>query len=401
MNSTHNEIFRAYFTNCLKNNNTPSYANFIEQHFAYIRNNIVGDFNINFGDWFSLFKQHAKKHGFKNVKKGQAAKVWDTFVVFKKPSAVKRSHNNANVLEVLQGFNVYKQKEGQFVFEDYDVGKAMNKFANESLAYLQHNYNSIGRFRDDMNRWLMEVFGKPARLSSTLKVEILDLLSDYNDDRDNKKLKSSLAQIVSREDGPVSRTVESLMMLVNKVTKKKKDVGEKKAEDILEAVWGCLFKITDDHDPHGFDNILFPAPHPLNKCRPDYAVEVSAERSFINLIGEVKPFSCSPSKLALDTYRLGIFSVALLVQNNLKHVLAFQAKGLEVSFYLCFYHLGSFVMTEIEVVNFPSTTDEYCQFGASLDALFNVCHIYEQHCHQQKEQEQQQESTIISYDVLK
>ncbi|KAI8352487.1 hypothetical protein BD560DRAFT_408779 [Blakeslea trispora] len=117
-----------------------------------------------------------------------------------------------------------------------------------------------------------------------------------------------------------------------------------------------------------------------------------------NLIGEVKPFPCSRSKLALDTYRLGVFSVALLSQHNLKHILAFQTKGLEVTFYLCFYHLGSFVMTEIEIIDFPSTTDEYCQFGTSLDALYNVCSIYEQHCHQQQ---QQQESTIFPYDVLK
>ncbi|KAI8365041.1 hypothetical protein EDC96DRAFT_575444 [Choanephora cucurbitarum] len=159
-----------------------------------------------------------------------------------------------------------------------------------------------------------KVFGKPTRLSSTLKVEILDLLSDYHNDGDKKKLKSSLAEIVKREDGAVFRTVEGLMTL--------------------------------------FDNVLFPAPHPLTKCRPDFAVEVSADRNFINLIGT--------------------FSVALLTQNNLKHVLAFQAKGLEVSFYLCFHHLGSFVMTEIEVINFPSTIDEYCQFWrlCSISAMF-------------------------------
>ncbi|KAI8365042.1 hypothetical protein EDC96DRAFT_575445 [Choanephora cucurbitarum] len=87
-----------------------------------------------------------KKLGFKNVKKGQAAKVWDTFVVFKKPSAVKRSHGNANILEVFQGFNVYKQKEGQFVSEDYDVGKAMSKFANESMAHFQQHQSLSRRY---------------------------------------------------------------------------------------------------------------------------------------------------------------------------------------------------------------------------------------------------------------
>ncbi|KAI8364014.1 hypothetical protein EDC96DRAFT_594219 [Choanephora cucurbitarum] len=315
MNSLHSGILRICFANCNKNDFVPSFADFITQHSAHIRNNITGDSTISFSGWFSLFKQQARKHGFQNVKKGRAAKVWDTYIVFKKPSAVKRSHNNANVLEALQGFNVHQQEEGQFVFEDYDVGKAMNDFANQSMQHLQQHCNSASRFRDDMNRWLaihgvlklnkcidtdlagvfcaskmedlckhfrIKVFGKPARLNSTLKVEIIDLLSDYDDDRDSKKLKLGLAKIVGREDGAVSRTVESVMMLVNKVTKKKKDFGKKKTEDVLEAVWGSLFRVTDDHDPHRFDNVLFPSPHPLNKCQPDYAVEVSANKNFIN-----------------------------------------------------------------------------------------------------------------------
>ncbi|KAI8380039.1 hypothetical protein BD560DRAFT_487669 [Blakeslea trispora] len=51
-------------------------------------------------------------------------------------------------------FNLYNQKEGQFAFEDYDVGKAMSKFAYEFMAYFQQHCNSMSRFRDDMNRWL-------------------------------------------------------------------------------------------------------------------------------------------------------------------------------------------------------------------------------------------------------
>ncbi|KAI8373808.1 hypothetical protein BD560DRAFT_393602 [Blakeslea trispora] len=98
-----------------------------------------------------------------------------------------------------------------------------------------------------------KVFGKPARLSSTLKVEVLDLLSDFNDDRDSKKLKSSLAQIAGREDGAIYKV---------KTSRELDDAGEqghqdeegcwrKKAENILEAVGSCLFKITDGHNLYG------------------------------------------------------------------------------------------------------------------------------------------------------
>ncbi|KAI8338783.1 hypothetical protein EDC96DRAFT_578740 [Choanephora cucurbitarum] len=57
----------------------------------------------------------------------------------------------------------------------------------------------------------MKVFGKPARLNSTLK---LDLLADYDDDGNSKKLKPELSKIVSREDGVVSRTVDGIASLV-------------------------------------------------------------------------------------------------------------------------------------------------------------------------------------------
>ncbi|KAI8375672.1 hypothetical protein EDC96DRAFT_541113 [Choanephora cucurbitarum] len=114
-----------------------------------------------------------------------------------------------------------------------------------------------------------EVFGKPARLSSSIKIELLDIPAGSQDDLDAKKFRSDLNKLVDRENGALSRTIESLETL--------------------------------------FDNVLFSAPHPLAKCRPDYTVEVCTDDPFINLIGEVKPYP----KLALDTYRLGVFFCCL------------------------------------------------------------------------------------------
>ncbi|KAI8338821.1 hypothetical protein BD560DRAFT_440057 [Blakeslea trispora] len=209
-----------------------------------------------------------------------------------------------------------------------------------------------------------EVFGKATRLSSSVK--------DFPDGLDAKKLMSELSKLVDRENGAASRTIESLGTLANKVTrkKKKKEIGQKKVENILEAVWGCLFRVTNDYDACEFDNALFPASHPLANATPTTLLK----------------------------------SVLIILQHSLKCVLTFQVKVLEVTCYLCFRHFGTFVMTEIEVINFPSTIDEYCQFGASLYALLNVCSIHEQRCQQQKQEQQQQEEEEIAIflcDVLK
>ena len=73
--------------------------------------------------------------------------------------------------------------------------------------------------------------------------------------------------------------------------------------------------------------MLFAGPHPLQRRRPDYVVEVGSIDPIINLVGEVKPFPSSSSGLSLGTYRLGVFSVALIEKHRLKSILAFQAKG--------------------------------------------------------------------------
>ncbi|OBZ80641.1 hypothetical protein A0J61_11310, partial [Choanephora cucurbitarum] len=277
-------LLKNYFDLCLSDDIEPTFAHFIQTSFQSIRPLLISDHVDNFSDWLSSFKRYAQKNGFSKIKKGPALKAWETYVVFKEPRSIKRSHNTANVVEVLESFKLRKQKENCFVFEEYDVGKAMNDFAQQSMISFIKEHNNASRFRDDMNKWLaihsiiklnkhvdadlIDVYkstkveglcksfkkkfvGKPACLSSSIKVEILDLLTEFQDDEDFKKLKSELCKIVCREDGAVSRTIESLSVLVNKMTSKKKDIGEKKTENILEAVWGCIFKVTKDHDPHG------------------------------------------------------------------------------------------------------------------------------------------------------
>ncbi|KAI8370254.1 hypothetical protein BD560DRAFT_396879 [Blakeslea trispora] len=355
-----NSLLKSYFTSCISDDIDPSFEQFIEAHSASLRDTVNLQDPKAFDNCFAAFKRQAAQQGFDHVKKGHAAKAWGIFVVLKKCSSVKRKRVDSHVTEELENFALPQQHGEDFIFNQYNVSKAIARYASDSLNHFKSNSNEVNKFREDMNRWLavhnivklnrqldtelatvfnavimqdlcrhfrVEVFGKPARFSTSLKVEVLDLLADFDETRDTKALKKKLNSLSGEEDGAVSRTLESLASLLNKMTKQKPKMGEKKVESILEAVWGSLFKVTDDHDPHGYDNVLFPAPHPLTKCRPDYAVKVCLDESFINLTGEIKPYPCSSSKLALDAYRLGVFSLSLMQKYGLNNIMAFQAKG--------------------------------------------------------------------------
>ncbi|KAI8360923.1 hypothetical protein EDC96DRAFT_607312 [Choanephora cucurbitarum] len=428
-----NSLLKAYFTSCISNDIEPIFENFIKTHSASLRDAIDLQDPKAFENCFIAFKRQAVKQGLKNVKKGHAAKAWGVFVVLKQCNSVKRKHVDTNLIEELDNFALPQQHGEDFIFKQYNISKAIARYANDSLNDLKSTTNEVKKFREDMNRWLaihnivklnrqldtelatvfnagimqdlcrhfrVEVFGKPARLTTSLKVEVLDLLADFDETRDTKALKRELNRLSEKENGAVFRTLESLVNLLNKMTKLMPEMGEKKVESILEAVWRSLFKVTDDHDPYGYDNVLFPAPHPLSKCRPDFVVEVRLDGSFINLTGEIKPYPCSSSKLALDAYRLGVFSLSLLEKYGLSNVMAFQAKGLEVTFYLFFNYHGHYFMTEIETICFPATYDEFCKFGSCLDELLNVATVYDKYCHQQQQQQQQQQVAVFSYEVM-
>ncbi|RCI00600.1 hypothetical protein CU098_011497, partial [Rhizopus stolonifer] len=112
---------------------------------------------------------------------------------------------------------------------------------------------------------------------------------------------------------------------VNKMTNKYEPIGEKKVEDIFEAVWGHLFKTTDAYGPR-LTIYCYLLPTSLESCCPNYVVGVGTSSCLINLIGEMKPFPFSSVGLSLNTYCLSAFYIALIEKYNSKCILAFQAK---------------------------------------------------------------------------
>ncbi|KAI8349438.1 hypothetical protein EDC96DRAFT_547092 [Choanephora cucurbitarum] len=258
------------------------------------------------------------------------------------------------------------------IFKNYNVSKALKDFSPASLAIFESDNGAKLDFTADLSRWLAlhsiirlskhldatmteafdssrlealrlhirtKEFSKPVRLSSTLKVEVMDCLADYQDNNNRCELKRKLQALALKNDGTTARMLEALVSLLLKMTNKSGPVGEKTVENLLGAVCGSIFKISDDHNPHKFDNVLFAGLHPLERRRPDYVVEVGSVDPFINLD-------------------------------------------------VCF-------MSEVERITLPSTYSDFCSFGVFLDSLYDLSLLYEGHC------VQQQQTNLFDYAALK
>ncbi|KAI8048028.1 uncharacterized protein B0P05DRAFT_642066 [Gilbertella persicaria] len=238
--------------------------------------------------------------------------------------------------------NQHKQQE--FVFNSHDILASTAKFRRQSLALLS---NPKDGFISNINKllaihWItklstsidaelgvccdigvlealrcyfrLTISGKSLRLNSTITLDLKDIADDFKDD-DEEKLRDSISGITKRVEGASRRTIQALSNLINKMTVKKKNIGEKKAEDILESVWSSVFKKNKHYDPHKFDNALSSFSHSLAACCPDYEVDEGA--NIINSICEVKSGCASPTRVSLDTFRLGLFSLGLVEEHNL------------------------------------------------------------------------------------
>ncbi|OBZ82797.1 hypothetical protein A0J61_09153 [Choanephora cucurbitarum] len=419
----------------------PTFEGYLRKHHVFVKNTINNNSSLTFEDAWNEYCKACRKCKVTLVK-GKAKVAWKELIAGKIKNTtgtittgLKRSFDTMNIRSNLNSFVPTAHEAEDFIFKDYNVSKALKDFSAASLAIFQSDNGAKLNFTADLPRWLAlhsvirlskhldatmtesfdssrlealrlhirsNEFSKPARLSSALKIEVMDYLAEFEDNKNSKELKRKLQALALKNDGAVARVLETLVSLLSKMTNKSGPVGEKTVESLLDAVCGSIFKITDDHDPHKFDNVLFAGPHPLQRRRPDYVVEVGSIDPIINLVGEVKPFPSSSSGLSLGTYRLGVFSVALIEKHRLKSILAFQAKGLEVTFYLCLYKQGIYFMSEVERITLPSTYSDFCSFGVFLDTLYNISVLYEGHCVQQQQQQQQQQQTnLFDYATLK
>ncbi|CEG68054.1 hypothetical protein RMATCC62417_04386 [Rhizopus microsporus] len=123
----------------------------------------------------------------------------------------------------------------------------------------------------------------------------------------------------------------------------------------------------------------------ISKSRPDGCITIinnnNEEKSVC--FAEVKTLADRTNhyKLNLDLYRLGIFSKDAIDVNNLNSVLAIQAVGSYLTFYLTqLKNDGLYLMVELDHLRFPMSLNELPQLIGYVDRLYDILNVFEEFC---------------------
>ncbi|EIE76337.1 hypothetical protein G6F46_005590 [Rhizopus delemar] len=124
---------------------------------------------------------------------------------------------------------------------------------------------------------------------------------------------------------------------------------------------------------------------PDTNNRPDYKIYIYSpgyEYQFTNVYGEVKPnATISPTLLVNDFYRLGIFCKDAIDKFNLEQILAFQAVGSCITFFvmtLAYPQLYTF--TELIRFHIPTKKADFLEMIGYLDNLIFISSIHKNYC---------------------
>ncbi|KAI8363880.1 hypothetical protein BD560DRAFT_425698 [Blakeslea trispora] len=308
MDSRHEKVLDTYFNNCFENDASASYEDFIKHCFVHIKSNINPNSDDEFSRWYKLYSVRAKYHNVKPVK-GMALKMWYKLVLNKPRSSKskKRDYMTANVIEKSVSETLENLKVKSLTSETSDMINSFNNFRRKSIDDLEtkKDYRSLtsdlnlllaiqgiikidsqtpAEFKSFGREKKSELYGIASRMPSQVKNEIEDALEEYRFDDDKKKLENKLMLISMNASGALERVVKVLLSLLSHMTVAKKDNNEMRLQSGPVASFGNLFKLSDNHDPHGYNEILFNT-EALSNCRPDYVVSVGAsdEDEVINL----------------------------------------------------------------------------------------------------------------------
>ncbi|KAG1140502.1 hypothetical protein G6F37_010498 [Rhizopus arrhizus] len=89
----------------------------------------------------------------------------------------------------------------------------------------------------------------------------------------------------------------------------------------------------------------------------------------------------NPHKLNVDLYRLGVFSKNTINANHLDGALSIQITGTSIAFFLTEKKReGLYLMTELDVIKFPTTLKEIPQLLGYVDNLCDILHVFHTKC---------------------
>ncbi|KAI8368376.1 hypothetical protein EDC96DRAFT_543468 [Choanephora cucurbitarum] len=310
-----------------------------------------------------------------------ASKMWYKLVLCKQRSSKskKRSYMTANVIEKSVSETLENLKKS-LTSETSDMINSFNSFRRKSIDNLETK-KDCRSLTSDLNLLLAiqgiikidsqtpaefksfgrekksELYSIASRMPSQVKNEIEDALEEYRLNNDKKKLEKKLMLISMDASGALERVVKVLLSLLSHMTVAKKDNSEMRLQSGAVASFGNLFKLSDNHDPHGYNKILFNT-EALSNCRPDYVVSVGAsdEDEVINI-------------------------------------------GQEFTFFLCSLSSGICTMIEISTIVALSTLLEFTNFSSQLHALYNIACLYESQCI--VAEVNQHEWPLLSFEAIK
>jgi hypothetical protein len=89
----------------------------------------------------------------------------------------------------------------------------------------------------------------------------------------------------------------------------------------------------------------------------------------------------NPHNLNVDLYRLGVFSKNNINANHLDGALGIQVTGTSIAFFLIEKKReGLYLMTELDVIKFPTTLKEISQLLGYVDNLCDILHAFHTKC---------------------
>jgi hypothetical protein len=143
-----------------------------------------------------------------------------------------------------------------------------------------------------------------------------------------------------------------------------------------------------NNDPHASNKVVSEKKEIKDDAsRPDYKINVvttTGKVKYANCYGEIKTIDAirkRKEKLAIDTYRIGMFSRNACKKQDMDYVLSYQAVGTFLTFYIMIaLYDDLYPMVEIDKIYIPPVVEDLYIVEYILPQLKNIIQVYKRYC---------------------